>query len=103
MMVMGGNAIGGVHGPWPGLANDQLYDGADLAVATDFRRVLSEILIRRMANNSLGVVFPGYEDYQPLGVVHGTDLPPDYSPGGALLFRDGFESGDASVWSGSQG
>lgn len=103
MMVMDGNAIGGVHGPWPGLANDQLYDGADLAVATDFRRVLSEILIRRMANNSLGVVFPGYADYQPLGVVHGTDLPPDYSPGGALLFRDGFESGDASVWSGSQG
>ncbi len=103
MMVMGGNTIGGVHGPWPGLANDQLYDGADLAVSTDFRRVLSEILIRRMGNNSLGVVFPGYADYQPLGVVHGTDLPPDYSPGGALLFRDGFESGDASVWSGSQG
>jgi uncharacterized protein (DUF1501 family) len=103
MMVMGGNAVGGVHGQWPGLANEELFDGADLAVTTDFRRVLSDILIRRMGNNSLGVIFPGYGGYQPLGVVEGLDFPPDYSPAGSGIFRDGFDSGDVSIWSTSQG
>jgi uncharacterized protein (DUF1501 family) len=98
MIVVSGNAIGGVHGDWPGIGPGQLFDDADLAVTTDFRRVLSEILIRRMGNNHLGVVFPGYADYQPLGIVTGTDLPPDYSSGGDGLFSDGFESGDTSVW-----
>ena len=96
MMVLSGNATGGIHGTWPGLANDQLFDGADLAVTTDYRRVLSEILIRRLGNNHLGTIFPGYETYQPLGVVNGIDLPPDY---GDLLFADNFESGDTSAWS----
>ena len=54
MLVMSGNAIGGVHGSWPGLSNEQLFDGADLEVTTDYRRVLSEILIRRMCNNQIG-------------------------------------------------
>ena len=70
--------------------------GADLEVTTDYRRVLSEILIRRMCNNQLGEVFPGYETYQPLGVVTGTDLPPIYGP---EIFSNGFESGDLSGWS----
>jgi len=93
MMVMSGNATGGVHGNWPGLANNQLFDGADLAVTTDYRRVLSEILIRRMGNTNLETIFPGYSGYAPLGVVNGVDLP----PGG--IFVDGFESGDTSAWS----
>jgi len=99
MLVMSGNAIGGVHGTWPGLSNGQLFDGADLAVTTDYRRVLSEILIRRMGNNQLGEIFPGYGDYQPLGVVTGVDLPPNFGP---EIFTDGFESGDLSGWSSSQ-
>lgn len=99
MMVLGGNVVGGVHGTWPGLDPAQLFEGTDLAVTTDFRRVLSEILIRRLGNNQLGVVFPGYADYQPLGVVTGTDLPPDYSPDGVVVFRDDFESADLSAWS----
>ncbi len=103
MLVMGGNVNGGIHGQWPGLANEDLYDGADLAVTTDFRRVLSEILIRRMANNKLGVIFPGYTDYQPLGVVTGADLQPDYSADGSTVFTDGFESGDTSLWSSTTG
>ena len=98
MMVLSGQATGGIHGTWPGLANDELYQGADLEVTTDFRRVLSEILIRRMGNNNLGEVFPGYTDYSPLGVVSGTDLPPIYGPD---IFSDGFESGDLSAWSSS--
>jgi uncharacterized protein (DUF1501 family) len=96
MMVLGGNVNGGVHGVWPGLANGQLFEGADLAVTTDYRRVLSEILIRRMGNPFLGQIFPGYTDYSPLGVVGGTDLPPIY---GAGIFEDGFETGDTAAWS----
>jgi len=76
MLILGGEVIGGVHGDWPGLAPEELYDGADLAVATDYRRVLSEILIRRTANPKLSTVFPGYSGYEPLGIVRGDDLPP---------------------------
>ncbi len=93
MFVLSGNATGGVHGSWPGLAPAQLFDSADLAVTTDFRRILSEVLIRRMGNNHLGHVFPGYTDYSPLGVVSGTDIPPDYTAGADGIFSDGFESG----------
>lgn len=99
MLVLSGSAIGGVHGSWPGLGPGQLFDNADLAVTTDFRRVLSEILIRRMGNNHLGFVFPGYSGYLPLGVVTGADIPPDSSPGADGLFADGFEAGSAGMWS----
>ena len=78
MLVMGGEVNGGLYGQWPGLRNDQLYDGADLAVTTDYRQVLSEILIRRFGNPNLGVVFPGYRDYAPLGLVQGADIAPIY-------------------------
>ncbi len=99
MMVLGGAATGGLHGTWPGLANHQLFEGQDLAVTTDYRRILSEILIRRLGNNKLGVIFPDYGDYQPLGVVSGPDLPPDYKGGpGSPIFSDGFESGDITAW-----
>ena len=79
MMVMGGNVKGGqVAGPWPGLTGDDLYQGRDLAITTDYRQVLSEVLIRRLANPNLGTIFPNYRDYQPLGIVEGADLPPNY-------------------------
>ncbi len=99
MMVLGGNVIGGVHGAWPGLETSQLFDNADLDVKTDFRRVLSEILIRRMGNNNLGIIFPGYSNYEPIGIVSGTDLPPNYSNDANSIFSDGFESGDTLQWS----
>ena len=99
MMVLGGNANGGLHGSWPGLAPGQLFEGDDLAVTTDYRQILSEVLIRRLGNNKLGLVFPGYTGYTPLGVVSGTDLEPDYKGGpGSEIFSDGFESGDLSGW-----
>ena len=69
MMVMGGQANGGLHGDWPGLHTDQLYNGKDLAVTTDFRRVLSEIIIRQFENNNIDYVFPEYSGYAPLSVV----------------------------------
>jgi uncharacterized protein (DUF1501 family) len=75
IFVLGGQVNGGrVITNWPGLQNEQLYDRADLAVTTDYRQVLSEIVVRRLGNGRLGVVFPGYKDYQPLGIVRGTDL-----------------------------
>lgn len=71
MMVMGGNVNGGVYGDWPGLENSQLYDGADLEVTTDYRRVLSEILIRRLNNTNVDTIFPGYTGYTPMNIVRG--------------------------------
>lgn len=75
IFVLGGQVNGGrVISRWPGLHNDQLYDRADLAVTTDYRQVLSEIVVRRLGNARVGSVFPGYKDYQPLGIVRGADL-----------------------------
>ena len=80
MIVLGGNVNGGqvYASPWPGLAPGALDEGQDLAITTDYRRVLSEIAIRRLGNPNLGTVFPGYQGYSPLGIVNGVDLPPIY-------------------------
>ncbi|MEM7585082.1 MAG: DUF1501 domain-containing protein, partial [Acidobacteriota bacterium] len=96
LFVLSGNAVGGFHGSWPGLAPDQLVEGSDLAVTTDYRQVLSEILIRRMCNPAIDLVFPTYTGYQPLGVVQGVDLPPGSS---GAIFADDFESGSLNAWS----
>ena len=62
MFVMGGAVKGGkVYGKWPGLEKDQLYQGRDLALTTDFRDVLGELVARHMGNPSLNGVFPGYD------------------------------------------
>jgi uncharacterized protein (DUF1501 family) len=76
MLLLGPNVIGGLHGTWPGLDPSQLFEGVDLEVTTDYRQVLSEVLIKRLGNRRIGEVFPGYEDYEALGVVRGADLPP---------------------------
>jgi uncharacterized protein (DUF1501 family) len=62
MFVMGGPVKGGrVYGPWPGLEQPQLYEGRDLAVTTDFRRVLGEAVAKHLGNSRLEQVFPGFE------------------------------------------
>src|ERR1041385_15872 len=44
MFVLGNSVRGGkVYGHWPGLKTDQLYEGRDLALTTDFRDVFSEV------------------------------------------------------------
>jgi uncharacterized protein (DUF1501 family) len=61
MFVMGGPVKGGkVYGKWPGLENEQLYENRDLALTTDFRDVLGELVSSHMGNRSLDSVFPGY-------------------------------------------
>ena len=69
MLVMGGAVKGGkVYGKWPGLEKEQLYEGRDLALTTDFRDVLGELVSRHLGNTGLKTVFPGY-DPKMLGLV----------------------------------
>lgn len=69
MFALGGGVNGGqVYGAWPGLHNDQLYDHADLAITTDYRQVLSEMLTRRLGNSDISAVFPGYIPTVELGL-----------------------------------
>jgi uncharacterized protein (DUF1501 family) len=80
MLVLGGPVNGRrFYGQWMGLDPEVLspYFG-DIPVATDYRQVLSELLIRRMGNNHLGQVFPAYAGYTPLGLFQGNDMPPEY-------------------------
>ena len=63
MFVMGGPVKGGkVYGRWPGLDQSQLYEGRDLALTTDFRRVLGEAVYRHLGNKALDQVFPGFQN-----------------------------------------
>jgi uncharacterized protein (DUF1501 family) len=60
MFVLGGAVKGGkVYGKWPGLDNDQLNEGRDLTVTTDFRRVLGEAAYKTLGAKNLELVFPG--------------------------------------------
>ena len=72
MFALGGTVAGGrVYGDWPGLEEDALYEGRDLAVTTDFRTFLAEIVERHLGNTSIAEVFPDF-DYDPgkrLGVI----------------------------------
>jgi uncharacterized protein (DUF1501 family) len=59
MFVLGGQVKGGkVYGKWPGLSNEQLNEGRDLAVTTDFRMVLGEAAYKTLGSNNLELVFP---------------------------------------------
>ena len=63
MFVMGGAVNGGkVYGQWPGLANEQLNEGRDLKLTTDFRSVLGEIISGHLSNTDLKTVFPGFDN-----------------------------------------
>ena len=60
MFVLGGKVKGGkVYGRWPGLDNDQLNEGRDLALTTDYRQVLGEVVTRTLGAGNLETVFPG--------------------------------------------
>jgi uncharacterized protein (DUF1501 family) len=60
MFVLGGRVHGGkVYGKWPGLSNEQLNQGRDLALTTDYRAVLAEVLTHSLGAENLEKVFPG--------------------------------------------
>ncbi len=70
MFVLGGPVAGGkVYGNWPGLEKEQLYEGRDLAVTTDFRAVLGELVAGHLGTKDLSQVFPGYQGGDPLGLL----------------------------------
>jgi len=61
MFVMGGAVRGGrVMRIWPGLAPGQLYQDQDLHVTIDYRDILAELVLRRLGNTNLDLVFPGF-------------------------------------------
>jgi uncharacterized protein (DUF1501 family) len=61
MFVVGNSVRGGkVYGDWPGLKSDQLNEGRDLALTTDFRDVFGEIATKHLGATNLKAVFPGY-------------------------------------------
>jgi uncharacterized protein (DUF1501 family) len=63
MLVMGGQVKGGkVYGKWPGLAPEQLNEGRDLALTTDFRSVLGEVISTHLGAKDLNTVFPGFDN-----------------------------------------
>ena len=61
MFVMGGDVKGGkVYTKWPGLGEGQLNQGRDLAVTTDYRSVIGEIIYKHLGDRDLKAVFPGF-------------------------------------------
>ncbi len=70
MMVIGGPVQGGkIYGEWPGLEKEQLFEGRDLAVTTDFRTVLSELVRGHLGRSDLSGVFPGFKPGSSLGLL----------------------------------
>jgi len=60
MLVLGGPVRGGkIYGKWPGLSDQDLHEGRDLAITTDFRHVLGEAAYKTLGAKNLDVVFPG--------------------------------------------
>ncbi len=69
--VVGNPVNGGMYGAgaqWPGLREDQLYQGRYLAKTIDYTDVFSEVLSRHLGNNALDSVFPGHR-YNPIGFL----------------------------------
>src|SRR6476659_11258698 len=61
LFVIGGHVkCGKVHVKWPGLEPEQLYEGRDLALTTDFRSVFAEVVSHHLGARALDRVFPGF-------------------------------------------
>jgi uncharacterized protein (DUF1501 family) len=69
MFVVGGPVRGGrIYGQWPGLEQEQLFEKRDLAITTDFRDVLGELVSGHLGQK-VDHVFPGYKPGESLGLL----------------------------------
>ena len=66
--VLGGGVRGGLYGSWPGLADPALSGFSGLAVTTDLRHVLAEVLDARLGSPDAAAIFPGFAP-APLGLL----------------------------------
>jgi len=72
LFVIGGNVHGGrVYGRWPGLDEQDRFEGRDLAVTTDFRDIFSEVVAGHLGapRDALARVFPGHSVHERLGII----------------------------------
>ena len=70
IFLIGGDVHGGkVYGRWPGLSPEQLYEGRDLALTTDFRAVFSEVATRHLGARQIETIFSGYRMQPALGLL----------------------------------
>ncbi len=61
LFLLGSEVLGGkVHGRFPGLRDDDLYEGRDLPVTTDFRAVFAEVAARHLGVADRAALFPGW-------------------------------------------
>ncbi len=61
MLILGNSVRGGkVYGDWKGLKSEQLHEGRDLAVTTDFRDVFAEAAHKHAGTKDLAKIFPNY-------------------------------------------
>lgn len=71
MILLGGRVAGGrIYGTWPGLASAAL-DHGDLAVTTDYRRVLGELVSKLGGVADPASLFTDLTNTAPLGVLKG--------------------------------
>ena len=58
-LAVGGGVRGGrVLGKWPGISGEARFEGRDLAVTTDYRDVLAELLVGHLGVRTIADVFP---------------------------------------------
>lgn len=70
LFVIGGQVQGHkVHGKWPGLAPEQLNEGRDLALTTDFRAVFAEVVSKHLGATRTDALFPGFVGGATAGVL----------------------------------
>jgi uncharacterized protein (DUF1501 family) len=70
MLILGGDVQGGkVYGRWPGLEREQLWQGRDLAVTTDFRDVFTELVTGHLGATDVSRIFPGHRAGGQLGLL----------------------------------
>ncbi|MBX3265369.1 MAG: DUF1501 domain-containing protein [Acidobacteria bacterium] len=69
MLVLGNSVKGGkVFGEWKGLKPDQLNEGRDLAITTDFRSIFTEVATRHLGSTRSDTLFPKF-DAKAAGVL----------------------------------